>query len=155
MVCYNLINNFSITVCGITNPTNISELNISDIIGKTKRIKSETIKIQNSCYTLQIQGLVGHPYDSELKHMVCYNLVNNFSIAVCNITNSTNSSEFNMSDIIDKTKRRKSEPIVFDYIQIPKYIKYVNFNDVLSMDIIFVDGLGLFLLGSRGFCFLN
>lgn len=82
--------------------------------------------------------------------MVCFNIIQSCSITVLDINNATHIFGHDIISTMDKTARKSSEPVVADYVEVPWDLKELNENMIISPDVMFVGGIGFFVIGSRG-----
>jgi hypothetical protein len=93
-------------------------------------------------------GMVGYPSPKDFQNMVRSNLILNFPVTPNDI-NTAKKNGPNVTSLKGKTIRNTQEPVLKEYVKIPKDILDLNKDVTLTADVMFVDGLGFLTTTSR------
>jgi hypothetical protein len=98
-------------------------------------------------------GMVGYPSEKYSKHMVSSNMIRNCPFTPKDITAANNICGPNVASMKGKTVRATQDPVLMEYVEIPKDIVALNRDVTLTADVMFVDGLGFLVTTSRNIKF--
>ena len=93
--------------------------------------------------------MVGNPSTGDYINMVSYRLICNcpITLQVVTITNTLFGPK--IATLKGKTTSKSSEPVVTDYVETPQRILDLKKEVTLAEDVMFVNGVGLFVSTSR------
>jgi hypothetical protein len=94
-------------------------------------------------------GVAGYPSQKDFKNMVRLNIVRNCPVMPNDINTADNIFGPNVASLKGKTIRNTQEPVLTEYVEIPKEILDLNKDVTLTADVMFVDGLGFLNTASR------
>jgi hypothetical protein len=86
-------------------------------------------------------GLVGYPSPRDFKNMVRSNMINNCNVTPTDIDNAHKLFGDDIATLREETVRNTQDPIVADYVEIPRTILDFNKDVTMAADIMFVNGL--------------
>jgi hypothetical protein len=90
-------------------------------------------------------GLVGYPSTKDSTNMVLSNMILNFPVTPSNIKATHKIFGPNIASLKEKTTRNTPEPVLTDYVDIPKEIMSLNKNVTVTADVMFLDGIRFFI----------
>jgi hypothetical protein len=94
-------------------------------------------------------GMVGYPSNKDFNNMVRSNMIKNCPVTPKIVSAANKSFGPNIASVKGKKTRRKPEPVVTDYVEIPKAILDLNKDVALTADVMFVDGIPFLVTNSR------
>jgi hypothetical protein len=94
-------------------------------------------------------GMVGYPSEKDFKHMVSSNMILNCPVTRKDINAANNIFGPNVASMKGKTVRSTQDPVLTEYVEIPKDMVALNKDVTLTADVMFVDGLGFLVTASR------
>jgi hypothetical protein len=86
-------------------------------------------------------GLVGYPSPRDFKNMVRSNMIKNCNVTPIDIDNAYKLFGDDIASLRGKTFRTTPDPVMADYVEIPKDILDLNKDLTVAADIMFVNGL--------------
>jgi hypothetical protein len=86
-------------------------------------------------------GLVGHPSPKDFKNMVRSNMIRNCTVTATDIDNAYKIFGDDLATLRGKTVRNTQDPVVADYVAIPKEILDLNREVTIAADVLFVNGM--------------
>jgi hypothetical protein len=98
-------------------------------------------------------GMVGYPSEKDFKHMVSSNMIHNCPVTPKDIIAANNIFGPNVASMKGKTVRTTQDPVLTEYVDIPKDTVALNKEVTLTADVMFVDGLGFLVTSSRNIKF--
>jgi len=101
------------------------------------------------------QAMMGNPREKDYKGMVSNNLIANCPITSHDVTNARTIFGPDLASIRGKTVRRAPEPVVTDYVAVPRTLIEANKVITLAADIFFVDGTAFLLTVARRIKFVT
>jgi hypothetical protein len=93
--------------------------------------------------------MVGFPSPKDFKKMVRSNLIQNCPVTPNDINTADKIFGPNIASLKGETIRNTQEPVLMEYVDIPKEILDLNKDAKLTGDVMFVDGLGFLTTASR------
>ena len=99
--------------------------------------------------------MIGSPSESDYKAMVSSNMIRNCPISQHDVSNARTMFGPQLAGVRGKTTRSKPEPVVEEYVEIPRDFVLRNKTITLSADIFFVDGIAFLLTLSRRIKFVT
>ena len=96
---------------------------------------------------------MAHPTDEKFKQMVSGKSLDNCSIVANNVTNAHAIFGPNLLGLRGETVRQRPEPVVPEYLEIPKDFYRLHHFLTLTADVIFVNGIPFFTIFSRDIIF--
>jgi hypothetical protein len=94
-------------------------------------------------------GMMGYPSEKYFKHMVSSNMIRNYPVTPKYINAANNIFGPNVVSMKGKTLRATQDPVLTEYVEIPKDTVVLNKDVMLMADVMFVDGLGFLVTASR------
>ena len=94
-------------------------------------------------------SVVDNPSTGDCIHMVCYGLIRNCPINPQKVTIANTTFGLDIATLKGKTTSNSSDPVVTGYVEIPQQILDLNKEATLAADVMFVNGIGLFVSTSR------
>jgi hypothetical protein len=85
-------------------------------------------------------GLVGYPSPRDFKNMVRSNMIKNCNVTPIDIDNAYTLFGDDITSLRGKTVRTTPDPVMADYVEIPKEILDLNKDLTVAADIMFVNG---------------
>jgi hypothetical protein len=98
-------------------------------------------------------GMVGDPSEKYFKHMVSSNMIHNCPVTPKDITAANNIFCPNVASMKGKPVRSTQDPVLTEYVEIPKDMVALNRDVTLTAYVMFVDGLGFLVMASRNIKF--
>jgi hypothetical protein len=95
-------------------------------------------------------GMVGYPSKRDFRNMVSSNMITNCPVTPTDINAANNIFGPNVASLKVKTVRVTQEPVLMEYVKVPQEIVDLNKEITITADVMFIDGLGLMIMGSRG-----
>jgi hypothetical protein len=86
-------------------------------------------------------ALVGYPSPKDFKNMVRANMIRNCPVTPSSISAAHKIFGPNIASLKGKTTRRTPQPVLTNYVQIPKEMLELNKDVTLAVDVMFVDGI--------------
>jgi hypothetical protein len=86
-------------------------------------------------------GLVGYPPPRDFKNMVRSNMIKNCNVTPIDIDNAYTLFGDDIASLRGKTVRTTPDPVMADYVEIPKIILDLNKDLTVAADIMFVNGM--------------
>ena len=83
-------------------------------------------------------SMVGYPSSKDFKKMITHGLIYNCDVQVKDIDNATKIFGKSIFEMKGKSTRAKTEPVVEDYVAVPKSITIRHRDIILSIDLMFV-----------------
>jgi hypothetical protein len=117
--------------------------------GYTKR------EIKQATETHKAQAMVGNPSKKDFKGMVSSHLITNCPITHTNVTNACQIFGPDLASIRGKTVRQVPEPVVADYVAVPRMLMESIKIVTLAVDVFFVDGMAFLITLSRKIKFVT
>ena len=93
--------------------------------------------------------MVGNPSAGDYINMIRPVIIRNCPVTLEAVNNAKKCFGPNVASLKGKTTRNSSDPVVMEYVEIPKSILELNKIVTLETDIMFVNGLGFFVSTSR------
>ena len=112
--------------------------------GFTKREVEEAQKARD------VQAMVGHPTDREFLGMVRSGMISNCPVTPAAVINSNRIHGPDPAGIRGRTVRTTPEPVVVEYVAIPRIILERHQRVTLAADVMFVNGVPFLVSVSRG-----
>jgi hypothetical protein len=97
--------------------------------------------------------MVGYPSEKDFKNMVSSNMIRNCPVKPEDISAANKIFGPNVASLKGKTVRATQDPVLTEYVQIPREIVDLNKNVTITADIMFVGGIGFMITSSRGIKF--
>jgi hypothetical protein len=94
-------------------------------------------------------GLVGYPSSKDYTNMVRSNMIRNCPITPADVKASNKIFGPDIASLKGKMTRNTPEPVLTDYIKIPRAIIDINKNVTLAADVMFVDSIPFLISVSR------
>jgi hypothetical protein len=82
-------------------------------------------------------------------------MIRNFPVKPEDISAANKIFGPNVASLRGNTVRATQDPVLTEYVQIPKEIEDLNKNVTITADVMFVGGLGFMITSSRGFNFMT
>jgi hypothetical protein len=101
------------------------------------------------------QAMMGNPSEKDYKGMVSNNLIANCPISSKDVYNARTIFGPDPASIRGKTVRRASEPVVTDYVAVPRTLIEANKVITLAANVFFVDGTAFLLTVARRIKFVG
>ena len=101
------------------------------------------------------QAMMGNPSEKDYKGMVSNNLIANCPISSKDVYNARTMFGPDPASIRGKTVRRASEPVVTDYVAVPRTLIEANKVITLAANVFFVDGTAFLLTVARRIKFVG
>jgi hypothetical protein len=116
--------------------------------GYTKR---EILQAKEARCTM---GMIGNPSKSDFKGMVRANMIKNCPVSAGAITNARAIFGPDLASVRGKTVRQTPEPVVEDFVSVPRLIVEKNKMVTLAADVFFMDGIAFLITVSRQIKFI-
>jgi hypothetical protein len=97
----------------------------------------------------QVLGMVGYHSNKDFNNMVRSNMIKNCPVTSKSVSAANKIFGPEIASIKGKTTRRKPEPVVTDYVKVPKAILDLNRDVTLTANVMFVDGIPFLVTNSR------
>jgi hypothetical protein len=94
-------------------------------------------------------GMVGYPSNKDFNNMLRSNMINNCPVISKSVSAANKIFCPDIASMKGKTKRRQPEPVVTDYVEIPKAILDLDKDVTLTVNVMFVDGIPFLVTNSR------
>ncbi len=107
-------------------------------------------EVEEARRTREVQGMMGHPTDRDFLGLVRANLISNFPVTTTAITNAHAIFGPDLAGVRGRTVRRPPESVRTDYVQIPRAILEHYQLVVLTVDVMFVNGIPFLASSARG-----
>ena len=101
------------------------------------------------------QAMMGNPSEKDYKGMVTNSLIANCAITSHDVSNARTIFGPDLASIRWKTVRRAPEPVVTDYVAVPRTLIEANKVITLTADVFFVDGTAFLLMVARRIQFVT
>ena len=101
------------------------------------------------------QAMMGNPSKKDYKGMVSNNLIANYPISSKDVSNARTIFGPDLASIRGKTVQRAPEPVVTDYVAVPRTLIEANKVIMLAADVFFVDGTAFLLTAARRMKFVT
>jgi hypothetical protein len=101
------------------------------------------------------QAMVGNPSEKDYKGMISNNLIANCPISSKDVSNKRAIFRPDLASIRGKTVRQAPEPVVADYVAVPRTLIEANKVIMLAADVFFVDGTAFLLTVARRIKFVT
>jgi hypothetical protein len=98
-------------------------------------------------------GMVGYPSNKDFNNMVRSNMIKNCPVTSKSASAANEIYGPNIASMKGITTMRQPEPVVADYVEIPKAILDLNRDVTLTADVMFVDGIPFPVTNSRNIKF--
>jgi hypothetical protein len=98
-------------------------------------------------------GMIGYPSEKDFKNMVSSKMIRNCPVKPEDISAANKIFGPNVASLKGKKVRATQDPVLTEYVQIPREIVDLNKNVTLTADVMFVGGLGFMITSSRGIKF--
>jgi hypothetical protein len=99
--------------------------------------------------------MMGNPSEKDYKGVVSNHLISNCPITVNDITNSRAIHGPALASVRGKTVQRAAEPVVTDYVDVPRSLVQQHKLVTLAADVFFVDGTAFLMTISRRIKFIT
>ena len=110
--------------------------------------------VERAVLACKAAGLIGHPYERDLKYLVSINLTD-FPVTIPDLNNAQKIFGPILGGTSVKTVRHKPEHVTTDYVAIPRgFLAFHRFVSLLA-DVMFVNNLTFLITLSRGIKFLT
>ena len=106
-------------------------------------------QIEMASKARRLQHIMGLPCIQDFKAMVQNNMIKNCPITLQDIATAEQVYGKSVGVIKGKVTRQKPEPVITDYVEVPKRILDLNKEITLSADIMYVQGMPFFITVSR------
>jgi hypothetical protein len=93
--------------------------------------------------------VIGYPSERDFDNMVSSNMIRNFPVAPVGINAANKIFGHNVASLKGKTVCVTQEPVLEEYVEVPKKIFELNKEVTITTDIMFIDGLGFMITASR------
>jgi hypothetical protein len=94
-------------------------------------------------------GMVGYPSEKDFKNMVSSNMIRNCPVTPADISAANKVFVPNVASVKGKTVWATQEPVITEYVEVPKEIVDLNKDVTITADVRFVDGIGFMITSSR------
>jgi hypothetical protein len=94
-------------------------------------------------------GMAGYPSEKDFKNMVSSNMIRNCYVTPSDISAANKIFGPNVASMKGKTVRAAQDPVLTEYVEVPKEIVDLNKAVTIKADVMFVDGLGFAITSSR------
>jgi hypothetical protein len=94
-------------------------------------------------------GMVGYLTERDFKNMVSSNMIRNFPVTPADISAANKICGPNVASMKGKTVRATQEPVLREYVEVPKERIDLNKYITITADVMFVDGLRFMITSSR------
>jgi len=101
------------------------------------------------------QAMMGNPSEKDYKGMVSNNLIANCPITSKDLSNTRTIFRPDLASIRGKTVQRAPEPVVTDYVAVPRTLIEASKVITLAVDAFFVDGTAFLLTVTRRILFVT
>ena len=112
-------------------------------------------KVLRAKQARRAQAMMGNPSEKDYKGVVSNHLISNCPITVNDITNSRAIHGPALASVRGKTVRRAAEPVVTDYVDVPRSLVQQHKLVTLAADVFFVDGTAFLMTISRRIKFIT
>jgi hypothetical protein len=130
-----------VALCLIQDTINMVQKNME---GFTK------CKVEEAKAACKVQGMLGHPTDSNFLGMVASNMIANCDVTKNAVKNANPIFRPDLAGVRGRTVRTTPEPVCIDYVQIPMAILDRHSLVTLTIDCMFVNGVPFLVSVPRG-----
>jgi len=128
---------------------NYSFLTLKDLIRENYSHR----EYDNAKKARDMHAMVGYPSDGDYKRMIKHGLIHNCDVTVQDVTNATNIFGKSIFELKGKTARARPDPVIENYVAVPKGIAERHKNVSLCIDFMFVQSVVMLVTVSKNIKF--
>jgi hypothetical protein len=113
---------------------------VSTVSGNREGFSKQAVRTAKQAR--RVMGMVGYPSEKDFKNMVSSSMIRNCPVKPEDISVGNKIFGPNVASLKGKTVRATQDPILTEYVQIPKEIVDLNKDVTLTADAMFVGGAG-------------